>query len=43
MAEIIGFRLGGDGGQLSLDQNLIDKAAAKTSKRQAGAEVAGAD
>ena len=43
MAEIIGFRLGGDGGQLSLDQKLIDKAAAKASARQAGAEVAGAD
>ena len=43
MAEIIGFRLGGDGGQLSLDQKLIDKAAAKASQRQAGAEIAGAD
>lgn len=43
MAEIIGFRLGGRGGKLTLDQNLIDKAAKKASKRPADAEVIGAD
>ena len=43
MAEIIGFRLGGRGGKLTLDQNLIDKAAKKASKRPANAEVIGAD
>ena len=43
MAEIIGFRLGGRGGELTLDQNLIDKAAKKASKRPADAEVIGAD
>ncbi len=43
MAEIIGFRLGGRGGKLTLDQNLIDNAAKKASKRPADAEVIGAD
>jgi len=33
MAEIVGFRLGGDGGTLKLDQRLIDKAAEKAAKR----------
>ena len=33
MSEIIGFRLGGDGGTLKLDQRLIDKAAEKAARR----------
>ena len=33
MSEIVGFRLGGDGGTLKLDQRLIDKAAEKASSR----------
>ena len=43
MAEIVGFRLGGDGGTLKLDQRLIDKAAEKASKKAAAAEPVGAD
>ena len=33
MSEIVGFRLGGDGGTLKLDQRLIDKAAEKAARR----------
>lgn len=33
MSEIVGFRLGGDGGTLKLDQRLIDKAAVKAAQR----------
>ena len=33
MSEIVGFRLGGDGGTLKLDQRLIDKAAEKAAQR----------
>ena len=33
MSEIVGFRLGGDGGTLKLDQRLIDKAAEKATRR----------
>jgi len=40
MAEIVGFRLGGDGGTLTLDQRLIDKAAEKAAQP---AEPVGAD
>jgi xanthine dehydrogenase accessory factor len=43
MAEIVGFRLGGDGGTLKLDQRLIDKAAEKAAKRPEPAEPVGAD
>lgn len=46
MAEIVGFRLGGDGGTLKLDQRLIDKAAEKAAKRPekaTPAEAVGAD
>lgn len=40
MAEIVGFRLGGDGGTLKLDQRLIDKAAEKAAKRLETADTA---
>ena len=46
MAEIVGFRLGGDGGTLKLDQRLIDKAAEKADLRPENAstaEAVGAD
>jgi len=43
MAEIVGFRLGGHGGTLKLDQRLIDKAYEKASKSTQGAQVIGAD
>lgn len=43
MAEIVGFRLGGDGGTLKLDQRLIDKAAEKAARRDAPVEAVGAD
>lgn len=46
MAEIVGFRLGGEGGTLKLDQNLIDKAAEKADRRHENAptaEAVGAD
>jgi xanthine dehydrogenase accessory factor len=39
MAEIVGFRLGGDGGTLTLDQRLIDKAAEKAAARLENAET----
>ncbi len=40
MSEIVGFRLGGDGGTLKLDQRLIDKAAEKAAYRPENAESA---
>jgi xanthine dehydrogenase accessory factor len=46
MSEIVGFRLGGDGGTLKLDQRLIDKAADKAASREetaAPVEPVGAD
>ena len=46
MSEIVGFRLGGDGGTLNLDQRLIDKAAEKAALRSESttpAETVGAD
>lgn len=46
MAEIVGFRLGGDGGTLKLDQRLIEKAAEKADRRPetaSTAEAVGAD
>lgn len=43
MSEIVGFRLGGDGGTLKLDQRLIDKAAQKAARRDAPIEAVGAD
>lgn len=46
MSEIVGFRLGGDGGTLKLDQRLIDKAAEKVARRSESttpAETVGAD
>jgi xanthine dehydrogenase accessory factor len=43
MAEIVGFRLGGDGGTLKLDDRLVQKAAKKGRARLAGAEPVGAD
>ncbi|MDA1280503.1 MAG: XdhC family protein [Chloroflexi bacterium] len=43
MAEIVGFRLGGDGGTLKLDDRLIEKAAERAQRRLAGAEPVGAD
>lgn len=43
MAEIVGFRLGGHGGTLKLDQRLIDKAHEKASRSTHGAQVIGAD
>jgi xanthine dehydrogenase accessory factor len=46
MAEIVGFRLGGDGGTLTLDQRLIDKAAEKATLRSentGSTEPVGAD
>jgi len=46
MSEIVGFRLGGDGGTLKLDQRLIDKAAEKAALRSESttpAETVGAD
>jgi xanthine dehydrogenase accessory factor len=43
MAEVVGFRLGGDGGTLKLDNRLIEKAAEKAERRLAGAEPVGAD
>jgi len=46
MSEIVGFRLGGDGGTLKLDQRLIDKAAEKAARRSESttpAETVGAD
>lgn len=46
MSEIVGFRLGGDGGTLKLDQRLIDKAAEKGARRSESttpAETVGAD
>ncbi len=42
MSEIVGFRLGGDGGTLKLDQRLIDKASEK-SDRAKSTEAVGAD
>ncbi len=38
MAEIVAFRLGGDGGTLKLDQSLIDKAAEKAARRSEATE-----
>jgi xanthine dehydrogenase accessory factor len=38
MSEIVGFRLGGDGGTLKLDQRLIDKAAEKAAKNAESVE-----
>ncbi|HIK88191.1 MAG TPA: XdhC/CoxI family protein [Dehalococcoidia bacterium] len=43
MSEIVGFRLGGDGGTLKLDQRLIDKAAEKAASRSESTEPVGAD
>jgi xanthine dehydrogenase accessory factor len=46
MSEIVGFRLGGDGGTLKLDQRLIDKAAEKAARRSESTtpvETVGAD
>ena len=43
MAEIVGFRLGGDGGTLKLDDQLVQKAAKKGMARLAGVEPVGAD
>ena len=43
MAEIVAFRLGGDGGTLKLDDRLIKKAAEKARQRPAGVEPVGAD
>jgi len=46
MSEIVGFRLGGDGGTLKLNQRLIDKAAEKAARRSettTPAETVGAD
>jgi xanthine dehydrogenase accessory factor len=43
MSEIVGFRLGGDGGTLKLDQRLIDKAAEKASSRSGSTEPVSAD
>lgn len=43
MAEIVGFRLGGDGGTLKLDERLIQKAAEKASRHATGVEPVGAD
>lgn len=43
MAEIVAFRLGGDGGTLKLDDRLVQKAAKKGLARLAGAEPVGAD
>lgn len=47
MAEIVAFRLGGDGGTLKLDDRLIQKAAERAAKksqaRLAGPEPVGAD
>jgi xanthine dehydrogenase accessory factor len=41
MSEIVGFRLGGDGGTLKLDQRLIDKAAEKAAKNAESVEPVG--
>jgi len=43
MSEIVGFRLGGGGGTLKLDQRLIDKAAEKASSRSGSTEPVSAD
>ncbi len=43
MAEIVGFRLGGDGGTLKLDQRLIDKAAEKAARNADRQTPVGAD
>ncbi len=43
MSEIVGFRLGGNGGTLKLDQRLIDKAAEKAERRDEPVEPVGAD
>ena len=47
MAEIVAFRLGGDGGTLKLDDRLIQKAAEKAARKDgptlATAESVGAD
>lgn len=43
MAEIVAFRLGGDGGKLTIDQRLINKAAEKAKKQHAGVESVGID
>lgn len=43
MAEIVGFRLGGDGGTLKLDQRLIDKAAEKAARNADKHTPVGAD
>ena len=43
MAEIVAFRLGGNGGMLKLDDQLIAKAAERAERRLAGAEPVGAD
>ena len=40
MSEIVGFRLGGDGGTLKLDQRLIDKAAEKAAARPQSTDTA---
>lgn len=43
MAEIVAFRLGGDGGKLTIDQRLINKAAEKAKQQHAGVESVGID
>ena len=43
MAEIVGFRLGGEGGTLKLDQGLIDKAAEKAARNADKQTPVGAD
>ena len=43
MAEIVAFRLGGDGGKLTIDQRLIDKAAAKAKRQHTGVESVSVD
>ena len=43
MAEIVGFRLGGEGGTLKLDQGLIDKAAEKAARNAYKQTPVGAD
>ncbi len=43
MAEIVAFRLGGDGGKLTIDQRLINKAAEKAKQQHAGFESVGID
>lgn len=43
MAEIVAFRLGGNGGKLTIDQRLINKAAEKAKKQHTGVEPVGVD